>query len=76
MSNQLFGFYFTGDADKSTHDRTIFVDVARNGNAVIEARYKNAEHNTLYTIELDHEDLECFGAMCINLAKQMRSGGS
>jgi len=71
MSNQIFGFYFSGDADKSANDYAIYCDLIQDDCAKMAIRYKNAERNSIYEIELDAADLETFGTQCINLAKLM-----
>lgn len=71
MSEQLLGFYFSCNADKSAHDKTIFVDAVDRSMVRLGARYKNCEPNSLYEIEMDVEDLQKFGQMCIDVAKQM-----
>jgi hypothetical protein len=72
MSEQAMGFYFTCNADKSAHDHTIYVQ-QRTGDDTITlgARYKNAEPNHLYEIEMDAADLLRFAELCVNLVQSM-----
>lgn len=73
MSEQRAGFYFSCNADKSAHDYTIYVDATGFDNVVnVGARYKNAERSGVHEIMMDVEDLERFGQMCIDLARQMK----
>lgn len=70
MSEQLIGFYFSCNEDKSAHDKTIYVEGGLH-QVAIGARYKNAERNSLYEITMDAHDLLAFGNMCINHARCM-----
>jgi hypothetical protein len=70
---QLLGFYFSCNADKSANSQTIYVDRLSRTNVVLGARYKNCERNHLYEMEMDAEDLQKFGEMCIDLARQISS---
>ena len=73
MSVQYYGFYFSCNADSSANDKTVYVELLRDGNAVrLGARYKNSEPNHLYEIEMDSNDLRMFGEMCIDLSTKMR----
>lgn len=74
MSNQFYGFYFTGNADRSAHDYGMHVDLNKEGNVVVGARYHSSARNTLFEMEMDAEDLLTFGQMCVDLARQMRAG--
>jgi hypothetical protein len=72
MSEQKVGFYFSCDADGSPNDHTIYVEQRNEGTVTLGARYKNSEPNHLYEIEMDADDLQAFGQMCLALAQQMR----
>jgi hypothetical protein len=77
MSEQRAGFYFSCNADGSAHDYTLYVQQTDSRNVVnIGARYKNADRNSIYEIDLDANDLYRFGHMCIDLALQMKEAGA
>lgn len=75
MSEHVISFAFCCNADRSAHDHTMYV----NGNArdqrtvTLGARYKNSEPSHLYEIEMDADDLECFGALCQSVARLIRT---
>jgi len=74
MSTAYYGFYFSSSADGSSNDYTVYVELQENGGTVnLALRYKNAEPNPLYEIEMDEDDLALFGQMCINLANTMKA---
>ena len=70
MSERKIGFYFASDANKSNHDYTVFVTT--NGRMVtLGARYECSAPNVNYEIVMDADDLQAFGQLCIDLAKQI-----
>lgn len=73
MSDQLSGFYFSCDADRSTHDYAVYVQSRDSLTVSVGARYKNAEEESLYQIMMDADDLAIFGQMCIDFAKIMKA---
>ena len=69
MENRRFGLYFSSNDDIAT----IHIRIANDPEiAKIVVRSKNAEYNQDYEIELDSNDLELFGQMCIDLSEKMR----
>ncbi len=73
MSIRYFGFYFSCNADRSTNDYTVYVEMKKFGSTVkLAPRYKNIEANNLYEIEMDEDDLRLFGQMCIEMANAMK----
>jgi len=72
MSNQFFGFYFSGNADGSANDYTLYGQID-GGVCNLGARYKNSERNSLYEINLDADDLVQFGEMCVEFGRWMKN---
>lgn len=72
MCEQLFGCYFSSNADRTANDYTIYLAMAQRGIVTMSIRYKNAEPKSLYEIDLDAEDLQTFGQMCLDLSKWMQ----
>lgn len=77
MSTTYYGFYFSANADGSANDYTVNIELQENGGTVkLAPRYKNAEPNSLYEIEMDENDLALFGQMCIDLSNTMKADKS
>ena len=70
MSEKFLGFSFSGCADHSAHDKTVYV-AGDMKTVTLAVRYKNSERNALYEIELDADDLWTLGSLCRSLSRVM-----
>lgn len=74
IPTNIYGFYFSSNADRSANDYCIYVDSDKEEQTVTLApRYKNSGRNHLYEMTLDPDDLILFGKMCSNFGEWMKS---
>lgn len=71
MSWRRFEIAWSCNADKSAHDRALYMRTSEDGAClVIGARYKNAQPSSSYEMELDGEDLRALSRLLRFLADQ------
>jgi hypothetical protein len=77
MSTQLITVLFSCNADASANDYTVSLEQRIDSNTVLlGARYKSSQPNRLYQIEMDADDLQAFGELCIAVARLLRNAGT